>query len=325
MIARSAALALVLSSLGGCAQILGIEEGRLADGGLMDAPEDRGTGVTESGVPCTCVPTPPAGWKLVALEIDGTDECPVAYGMKTQVVEGTAPPAQCTCQCGPPLTQGSCTATSVTVQTGTGGQCTGTSATASVDAGCAVLGLSGPAGQITWIKGTAVVTPTTQGNCGGGTVEKVVPPITNPHTDVRCTLTGGTGFGCQASDTCVPNVSGAFKMCIEGQVGPCPAGWTEQHDIGTGRTDSSDCTNGCNCNHKTTCSTEGISYKNDLCTSSNNFTFDLDGTCVSSNIVGLQTTALKVTTTATTTCTPGGAATPTGVSKLDNPTVVCCR
>jgi hypothetical protein len=56
---------------------------------------------------------------------------------------------------------------------------------------------------------------------------------------------------------------------------------------------------------------------------SNNVTFDLDGTCVNSNIQGLQTHSLEVTTTAATTC--AGSATPTGVSKLDNPTVVCCR
>jgi hypothetical protein len=301
---------------------LGIEEGRLADGGLMDAPDDRGGGVTESGAPCTCVPTPPAGWKFVALEVDGTDDCPGEYGMKTQAVEGTAPPAQCTCQCDPASKQGSCTVTSVTVQIGTGGTCTGTMGTANVMNGCAdfMPDVNGMWGKNTWIKGTAVMTPT-GGSCGAGTVDKFLPPITNPHTDVRCTLTGLTGLGCRASDTCVPNVSGAFKMCIESEVGPCPEGWTERHDIGTGRTDTRDCA--CTCTPMTTCSAKGSSYKDNTCLDTNNFTFDLDGTCVNSNIDGLPTHSLDVTTTATTTC--AGSATPTGASKLDNPTVVCCR
>jgi hypothetical protein len=207
------------------------------------------------------------------------------------------------------------------VQIGTGGTCNGTARTANVSNGCAPMILSDQSGQITWIKGTAVMTPT-GGSCGAGTVDKFLPPITNPHTDVRCTL---TGLGCRASDTCVPNVSGAFKMCIESELGPCPEGWTERHDIGVGRTDSRDCPNACTCTPMTTCSAKGTSHGNQYCTNSNNFTFDLDGTCVSSNIVGLNTKSLQVITTATTTCTPGGSATPTGASKLDNPTVVCCR
>ena len=64
------------------------------DGGIADADIDRGTGVTDSGLKCTCLAAPGAGWTYVADRRDGADPCVGPFaGPAPLAVEALAAPA----------------------------------------------------------------------------------------------------------------------------------------------------------------------------------------------------------------------------------------
>lgn len=288
---------------------------------------DRGTGLTDSGLTCTCLPAPGLGWSYVAYQRDGADPCSGPFAAQTRVaVEALAAPANCQCTC-LPANPAVCTVKTIAATTFLSANCSTnvdqTISGAPPTPACWDWGPKyQPSGPIS-IKGTATFT-LDPGSCGAPSQTKTLPPV-EVHTGQVCPLVAGLGSGC-ASD-CVPQPASGFATCVvsEQPDAACPPGYPVKRRVGAAVTDTRDCGPACTCNPTPTCAADGQFFQDNGCmgTKKEGQPFALDGLChvVASN--GMSADGIGMTATTTQGCSSVGY-TPTGSVGSTSPFTICC-
>jgi hypothetical protein len=250
-----------------------------------------------------------------------------------------APPAKCTCSCGP-VENGGCTAPYASVWTTAG--CTGTvySATVVTGGGCTLVestqdGIN--AGQI-------LDAGIPSGSCAAALDASV--PVWNAGASSAWAETGrvcapggrtylaGAAGGCAAGLTCVepaPATFGGGKICLlsSGQVS-CPAGYGSAHSFYDGGTDTRACSDGCTCGAAAgvQCQAAVSLYSNGNCSGT---ALAIGATCTNASSGSLGSNN-RVSATASSSAIGGqcvssaGATSPTGgVTASAGVTTVCCQ
>ncbi len=227
-----------------------------------DVP-DLGVGETESGLPCTCVTSIPAGYNVVEYSATTQGNCSTGYASKPLLwmENPTAGTTTCTCTCSPTPSQNptcTCGATvDFDVTGGSNNQCNsvaGQKITAGSTCYNTTQNLTSPANSndINYLK--AAVAPNacaTMNNaqCGQGAADASIPAYAIDHGE-SCTLEAGTAT-CTNNGVCIPTQATAYELCVtNGQVEPsCPfTDFPEMHLVGTSVTDSRACgPNSCSC------------------------------------------------------------------------------
>ena len=212
---------------------------------------DLGVFETESGAPCTCVPSVPSGYTVVEYVPNQQPTCSTGYATPNNYYESpTAQPSTCTCVCGTTPTSASCACgnnpASFDISSGNGnctdltnesvnasvGSCYTTAQTLVPNGNKLNNMLAGPANNCT-----------AQGTCGTPTKTTTIPSV-SVQQGRTCTLTAQTttcGGG-----TCIPTQGSPFSMCVTNNKNdPCPSSFPISHSVGTGVTDTRACSGQC--------------------------------------------------------------------------------
>lgn len=319
---RSAVLLLLLGACGLESAGQAPSDGGVVDDGIADVYVDRGTGVTEAGTKCGCLPAPGVGWSFVAYQRDGAPSCAGAFVAPSPrtAVEALGAPAACTCACSV-LAPSTCavTAANVSVWGNINAICFGNAnSTFSAAGTCTNIGNFGVAG-LSSAKGTATLTPS-GGTCNPPTTTKNVTAA-EIHTGGACALAAPLGTGCGPSDACVPDPPAGLAVCVLSETpgAKCPPGYGTQRVVGAGFTDTRDCGPACTCAATATCTAQGQLNADDNCAGNKKegTSFALDGSCHGISVTGIDGKAIEITTTANAKCDatgyqPTGSITPTG-------------
>ena len=309
-----------------------LESGGLTgDAGVESGLEDRGSGMTEGGGACACVPNPGMGWTFIGYERDGADPCGGDFAMQKFAVEETMTgPAVCACVCGPSMMDATCTMTgNVTFDVYKNSNCNGSpDITFTATPGCYNPSDYNQNNQMLSAKGMAPSITVTGGMCGAPTTNTTNVP-TDLHKGQNCTLTGGLGSGCMnAGDVCVPTVAKNFALCVSNPMpnATCPAQFPNKHRVGVGKTDNRGCS-ACNCLPDPIC-VAGARFndQNDCTGNPAGQTFVFDGQChtvdTGTNFNGHAISSGIAMTTQR--CTAQGGGMPTGTVALDSEYTICC-
>jgi hypothetical protein len=304
-----------------------LESGGLASDAGADSPgvEDRGIGMTDSGMTCLCVPPPPTGWVFLAYQPDSVAGCPADFAKQTFVKEtsgGGAPTCSCNCMA---TVAPTCAVDKMTVTIGDGSQCTNGQTFSMVSpngAGC-YDNQDFNDNISDWVSGTA--TFKINGTCTPNEMN-VIPPRTD-HLGQTCVLTGALGSGCAGMDTCVPKAPAGYLQCVQKDEAnaACPPGFPNQHRAGSGVNDDRGCTP-CTCTPAATCAAtvelHGNPTCNDIALAS---PLALDGVCrdTTKTHLGIHS-MLAAATTSAPTCTKGGSV-PGGTISLAMERTICCQ
>jgi len=318
------AAALFVSS---CSAILSVDALQSKDAGDL---VDRGTGQTDGGRTCECVPADykvlDGGWSLVAQE-SGTGACPDFYVVaKTWVENPTANAASCSCACG--ISAGTCTpgTANFTLRFGSNNQCNdGSTRTANYQgAGCFDACCSVSPASYVRITGAAA-TP-----AGASCSPMPASSIPAPTSDaaVTCSFVGATGAGCPApGDVCVPPPASPWRLCVaHADTGnlSCPVGFPSLHRLGTSILDSRACPS-CMCNLVAACTMTATLWTNSSCTTGP-IVVSADGTCQATGAVSISLRSASLTAATNTSCTPSYTSQPPqGNLDVSMPQIVCCR
>lgn len=346
-----------LASIGACALD---EVGTSSDGSALDVTTDvafdggsdaiqdvtydipdLGAGETESGLPCTCVPTPPTGYTVVEYVPDQRPSCTAGYDPTPKdYIEGTGAPAQCSCMCTSTPASASCACgnnpASFVISSGNTDCAIATNQNVVANAGSCYTTAQPlmPGGNKLNMMQAAL------GNnaCSAtATCAQVVKNQNIPDASVEqgraCTLDAAT-TSCGGGTTCVPNQGGPFSMCItNGSMAQCPNGFPIPHVVGTGPNDTRGCTGTCSCNlvDAGTCGVPQLTlYETDTNCGTTGSSVSMpvdDSTCVSAGYNGGTTFASAKYTIAHSggACGLSGSSTPTGNFALAGAFRVCCR
>ena len=296
-----------------------------------DAP-DLGTGLTESGLPCSCLNPLPAGFTAVEYAPNQQVPCTSGFdGSTDYVTNPTAPGTMCSCTCGAPTPSPtcSCAADPITFQLKDGfSNCALKGSTVqainSADGGCYATSQALPdffnhallidAG-CTMIGGACAGPPTQTAN---------LPPPTalNGRACATDTPTQGT---CATSDVCFPLTAAPFQQCIASLTATtCPSGFPTPYRVGLAIADTRACTGTC-----TACTLEGkCSMELDLWSSSTSCggfgSTSIKESCGSANWSGQTVTSASYTVTQNAVCgSPGFGL--TGGLDVTSPLMICCR
>ena len=232
----------------------------LAADGALDA-SDAGTGLTESGLPCTCVDPIPSGFTAVefALGFGAVAQvCTNGYDGSTDYITGPVPTGadcSCTCaaatstpvcSCGPdPATfqinygPAGCNKSSVNIEANLfdgGGGCYTTSQNISTTTLFGYVGDIVPAIPCT-ANGTATCPST-------ATPTGVTAPIATQGR--ACATDPLTRGSCAPSQVCFPATTTPFSQCIvSATAATCPAAYTKGYRIGSAIVDTRSCAGSC--------------------------------------------------------------------------------
>lgn len=311
-----------------------LESGGLTgDAGVESGLEDRGSGMTDSGGACACVPNPGMGFTFVAYQRDGSDACSGDFGTQKFAVEETMTgPAVCACTCAmAPTMDSTCTLTGTyNLDLFTNPNCGGSPNRTLSNVPAACFDVNGDYNQNQQqISGKSTV-PTitvTGGTCAAPTANSTTVP-TDLHKGQSCTLTGALGSGCMnAMDACVPATPNNFGLCVSSTQAnaTCPNGFPNKHRVGVGKSDSRTCST-CSCAPDPICAAGGrFNDANDCSGTDEGVSFLIDGQChtvdQATNFDGhsLFSRANVITQR----CSAKGGM-PTGSVSLDSEYTVCC-
>lgn len=305
----------------------------------FDIP-DLGTGETETGAPCTCVPPIPNGYTVVAYDAVARPSCPPDYGMQKDLVENpTAAASTCTCSCNAtPGQQPACACganpATFNLTFDNSSACNGAQDTAAASAapGCnnAAKSYSSTGNGLDYVKAVpaAACTPS------GGTCSVPTKTTTFPQVNVSqgrsCTLTGAT-TSCM-SGVCVPVPTAGYDVCVtKGTLDPCPVDFPKDHLAGTSVDDTRSCgPSACTCAiGGTTCGVPQLSFfdKNNCGGNDLLVTIAADGTCKPVNWGNNRATSSTryASTPSGATCSFGGTFTPQGGLGVKSGARICCR
>ncbi len=301
--------------------------GDLNDAGAPDVTIDRGSGVTEAGVKCACVPALAVGWSWIAYQRDGTSPCTGDYAAANPrvAVEASGAPATCGCTCNGG-SGATCTVTA-SVNLWQNAACVGNpDATFTTNGGaCFDNGDFDRTGLGIGVKATA--TPNvTLATCNAPTVTKNVPAA-DLHTGGACPFVGTEGKGCGGTDACVPDPPSGFSICVlnDAPNATCPAGYGTKHVVGTASADTRDCGPTCTCTPAPTCTGQGQFHTDPGCAGNkkDGLAFAMDGACHGIALSGITAHSMSTTTTVTQTCNPTGYK-PTGEIGVTGGYTICC-
>ncbi len=282
--------------------------------------------------------TVPAGWTVVEYASSPTAAaCGTGYATASSVYEQPFGNATCSCTCSV-AEPGSCEIGSFTYVIDNNNNCGGLS------------GLD-PAGG-----GTCQSIPIPGYTPGGGAKQKVTPlgytaagpaasactstasttKPTIPENGHVCAESTAAGAGCANNGACVPAVQAGYALCIQqesadgGQI-PCPNGFSNVHNVGSGVTDNRSCT-ACNCTGPTaTCGNEQVTLFTDpQCGDGGTGSVKVDGNCDNVDTFGgganptfhAYEYSAKVVGEA---CGGSGSSTPTGGVALTGLATICCQ
>lgn len=262
-----------IASIGACALD---ESGTASDGSVPDVTTDVGIdggnpdvvqdvtydipdlGVfeTESGLPCTCVPTPPTGYGFVEYVPDQRPSCTTGYNPapKDFLENANGPPAQCGCSCvsTPSSAACSCGNNPATFDIASGNTTCGDAVNQPVMANVGTCYTTAqplnPGGQKLNMMQASLGNTTCGpfGSCALPTKTQNVPDA-SVEQGRACDLDAGT-TSCSGGNTCVPTQGNPFSMCVtNGTMDPCPNGFPIPHTAGTSTIDSRACSNTCGC------------------------------------------------------------------------------
>jgi len=307
----------------------GLENGGLTTDASTDRGlEDRGTGVTDSGVPCTCVASPGNGWQFIAYARDNQGaDCPSQFSTKKFAVEETKmSAAQCMCSCAPNLPANCAVNISIDVfkQSGT---CTG-SPNATVSGSNTVPPVACvPTNQFDANNGplSAKATATVMPSGGSCTPTSTATIDSDLHKGQGCNLTGSLGFGCSGTDACVPNPSSGFALCVMNPMpkATCPPGFPTQHRVGSGKIDSRDCQPACACTPNPQCTLSVQFFQNGNCNMATGLPLAVDGTCHGISNMYDHFNSFNFNATVMQQCTASGFM-PIGSVSLSDEFTICC-
>ncbi|HEY1956802.1 MAG TPA: hypothetical protein VGH28_14380 [Polyangiaceae bacterium] len=312
------------------------------DGGLdvgYDVP-DLGVGETESGLPCTCVTSVPSGYAVVEYDPTQQPACSPGYDASTPLDEVlSAPPAQCSCQCGAvPTTPPSCSCgTDPATFTIHGGQsdCTGytnqslQASTGSCYTTSQALPVTGNGADYLLAIPTAPCVP------GGGTCGAGVPSQSVPDASIAqgraCDIASPTG-SCNGG-VCLPTPGSGYELCITAHDAStsCAAftDFPEQHLVGDGVSDSRGCNGTCGCGFVDagSCGSPVVELWNNSGNCNGTPDVVLDAGCTNArqgNNPTFQSAHYDVPHSGGA-CGTIGAYNPTGGAVVTNRYVICCR
>ncbi len=335
------------AALAGCGDILGLDQYDLdGGGGVIDATTDTGDAqpdvkadVTDGGgsdvvsdvvndvVPdspftCNtttsmCVPDLPSGWAWAVYDPDARPACASGWAAPADVDEGIDAGAA-VCACGCTTTQPNCATGNLAITSGTNGTCDNiTTQTGTATAGCNGLNAFGTSGA-----SFSVTPPAPSGGSCSPAPSTTLPTVGYAHVGRTCALSAAPGGGCDAGSVCVPNPA-PFGMCIsKAGANTCPAGFTNQHTIGSALADTRGCT-ACGCTFDAgVCSGTASFYTNGGCTAGTS-TINADGTC---HAIGGNHTwrAYSYSPTTNGSCAGTSVSADGGVAFSDL-TTVCCQ
>lgn len=215
-----------------------------------DVP-DLGMGETESGGPCTCVTSIPAGYSVVEYVPNSRPNCDTPnYGGHTDWMESpTAAPSTCSCTCATPNPAPLCSCgqpATFNISSGNGNctDVTNETATAALAPGCDKTSQSiNPGGNKL---NNMLAAPSAQNQCApqGGSCQNPAkttnfPPFTT-EMGRSCPLTAPTAT-CNGG-VCVPTQGAPYALCITNMTNDtCPGDFVVPHLVGTSVQDNRSC------------------------------------------------------------------------------------
>ena len=197
----------------------------------------------------------PAGWQIVEYAETGRPSCSTGYGSPLDVVEGpTGQDAMCTCGCNL-TTPGSCESGDFTVSWNAAGAATCVSGSATVAANGGACSTVTAFTVATGEKLQIAQAPFIQGACTPAATQ-TVPAVSYAAQGLLCADTIVSSAPCPDGGACAPvATANGFHLCIVASgVQACPpgSGFTKSHTIGTGVTDTRECS-ACTCGDNASC------------------------------------------------------------------------
>jgi hypothetical protein len=314
----------------------------------FDVP-DLGVGETESGLPCTCVTSIPAGYWVV--EYDPTDRpnCSTGYANHTDFTETTGAPNTCACTCTPtPTQQPTCTCGSpATFHIASGnGECTDVTteslqAKQATDCNNNNQSLTPGNHELNNMQ-ASLATANECGPMANGTCAKANSTNTTPNAVTiqgrSCPLDAGLGT-CNGSQVCIPTQGTGYGLCVtNGTTTPgCPPGdFPIAHQVGTNYTDTRNCGPdpcGCIIVDGGTCATPQLRVfsGSNSCNPQNGTSYTLpvdNATCVQvgyDNGTTFTSTDYSIALEAGAACGYSGTFAPTGGIQMTGGYTICCH
>lgn len=297
---------------------------------------DLGTGETEAGIPCTCVPPVPSGWTLVSYNQKMQTACPEYYmGPSVNYVENPVAigPTQCACMCNGFSTAPSCTGNvTFTIETDKGMSCSDATHTVMCNSTC-TTGMwtwTATGNKLNYMKTSAAAPSASGGVCAAPTATKNVPGYTVDQGRA-CELSAPLGL-CAMNNICAPVLAQGEQLCIRhNQLGhvSCPAEYPKPHKVGTSVIDTRGCgpSNCTSCTAKQgSCSQPKLNLYTDNQCMMLGTSEDANGMCTNVGLGNAATflSARYDSTNSGASCS-APAYSPIGSLDVSNAQTICCR